>query len=106
MRRPCLAAVVSMSGALVLFVSAAPAQQPPVPGRVPLAFPTDDVVLKRIWSVGMDSSRTSQLAQVLFDSIGPRLTGSPGMKAASDWVISQYNAWGIDARREEYGTWR
>jgi hypothetical protein len=28
------------------------------------------------------------------------------MKAASDWVIAQYRSWGIDARREEYGTWR
>src|SRR5687767_14992517 len=73
---------------------------------VPLSFPTDDPVIKRIWSVGMDSSRTKQLAQVLLDSIGPRLTGSPGMSSASDWVIRQYKAWGIDAKREEYGTWR
>jgi len=74
--------------------------------RVPLTFPSGDPVIKRIWSVGMDSSRTTQLAQVLFDSIGPRLTGSPGIKSASDWVISQYKSWGIDARREQYGTWR
>lgn len=73
---------------------------------VPLAFPTDDAVLRHIWSLGMDSSRTAQLAQVLLDSIGPRLTGSPGMTAASDWVIGQYRAWGIDARRDQYGTWR
>jgi hypothetical protein len=32
----------------------------------------------------MDSSRTEQLAQTLFDSIGPRFTGSPGLTAASD----------------------
>lgn len=73
---------------------------------VPLTFPTDDPVIKRIWSIGMDSSRLKPLAQVLLDSIGPRLTGSPGMNAASEWVIGQYKAWGIDARREEYGTWR
>src|SRR3954469_12633551 len=74
--------------------------------RVPLTFPTSDPVIKRIWAVGMDSSRTSQLAQTLFDSIGPRLTGSPGIRSASDWVISQYKSWGIDAKREQYGTWR
>ncbi|MBC7894202.1 MAG: M20/M25/M40 family metallo-hydrolase [Cytophagaceae bacterium] len=28
------------------------------------------------------------------------------MKSASDWVISQYKSWGIDAKRDEYGTWR
>ena len=54
----------------------------------------------------MDSSHVQPLSQALFDSIGPRLTGSPGIHSASDWVISQYTAWGIDARREQYGTWR
>ena len=73
---------------------------------VPLTFPTNDPVLKRIWQIGMDSSHTMQLANALFDSIGPRLTGSPGIKAASDWVISQYKAWGIDAKADRYGTWR
>ena len=65
-----------------------------------------DANLQRIWRLGMDSSHVQQLSQVLFDSIGPRLTGSPGLHAASDWVISQYKAWGIEARREQYGTWR
>ena len=73
---------------------------------MPLRFPADDPVLERIWTLGMDSSRVVQLGQVLLDSIGPRLTGTPGMTAASDWVIGQYKAWGIEARREEYGTWR
>jgi hypothetical protein len=73
---------------------------------VPLTFPTNDPVLRHIWAIGMDSSQTGQLAQVLLDSIGPRLTGTPGMTAASDWVISQYRSWGIDARRDQYGTWR
>jgi hypothetical protein len=73
---------------------------------VPLTFPNDDAVLRRIWTLGMDSSQTAQLAQVLLDSIGPRLTGTPGMTAASDWVIRMYRSWGIDARRDEYGTWR
>ena len=26
--------------------------------------------------------------------------------AASDWAINQYKSWGIDAKRENYGTWR
>jgi hypothetical protein len=65
-----------------------------------------DPTAARIFRVGMDSSRVAQLSQTLFDSIGPRLTGSPGMKSASDWVINQYKAWGIDARAERYGTWR
>ena len=69
-------------------------------------FPTDDPTIQRIWRLGMDSSHVEKLSQTLFDSIGPRLTGSPGIRAASDWVISMYKSWGIDARREQYGTWR
>ncbi len=65
-----------------------------------------DPVADRIFRLGMDSSRVQQLSQTLFDSIGPRLTGSPGMRAASDWVVNSYKSWGIDARRENYGTWR
>jgi hypothetical protein len=67
---------------------------------------SSDATVNRIFRIGMDSSRLQPLAQVLFDSIGPRLTGSPGMTAASDWVINTYKAWGIDARKEQYGTWR
>src|SRR3954471_3160073 len=89
----------------LLFSGAAFAQQSNA-GRVPLSFPSNDPVLRRIWEIGMDSSQTERLAHVLFDSIGPRLTGSPGIRAASDWVISQYRAWGIDGKREPYGTWR
>jgi carboxypeptidase Q len=69
-------------------------------------FPTTDQTLQRIWRLGMDSSHVQSLAQTLFDSVGPRLTGSPGIRSASDWVIGQYKSWGIDARREQYGTWR
>jgi hypothetical protein len=67
---------------------------------------TTDPVLKHIWAAGQDSSHTWDLAQVLFDSIGPRLTGTPAGTNASDWVMQMYRSWGIDARREQYGTWR
>jgi len=67
---------------------------------------TTDPVLKRMWTLGMDSSHTWDLAQTFFDSIGPRLTGTPQGTQASDWVIKTYKSWGIDAKREQYGTWR
>ena len=65
-----------------------------------------DPTIERIWRLGMDSSHVQQLSQALFDSIGPRLTGSPGILAASNWALNQYKSWGIDAKRENYGTWR
>ena len=84
-----------------LTATAANAQQ-----AVPLTFPTDDATLRRIWSIGMDSSQLQPLAHVLLDSIGPRLTGTASKKSASDWVVKMYKSWGIEARQENYGTWR
>ncbi|MHB1863632.1 MAG: M20/M25/M40 family metallo-hydrolase [Gemmatimonadaceae bacterium] len=69
-------------------------------------FPTNDPIIKRIWALGMDSSHTEQLGQVLFDSLGPRLMGGPELKHAQDWLVKTYRSWGIDAREERYGTWR
>ena len=65
-----------------------------------------DPVLQRIWREGMRNSQVEQLGQALIDSIGPRLTGSPGMDAAHRWAVEQYRTWGIGARSEPYGTWR
>jgi carboxypeptidase Q len=47
----------------------------------PSGFTVENPVLRRLWALGMDSSQASGLAQVLFDSLGPRLTASPGMEA-------------------------
>jgi hypothetical protein len=70
-------------------------------------FPTNDPVIRTLWDQGMtDKSQVASLAQVLMDSIGPRLSGSPGFRAATDWVTARYNAWGIPVRKEQYGTWR
>ena len=69
-------------------------------------FSTPEPVLQRIWRLGMDSSQTYPLAQALMDSIGPRLTGSPGQKAGNDWLVATYERWGIPARNERYGTWK
>ncbi len=78
---------------------AAPAAAQTFPG-------TPDPVLQRIWTEGTERSQVERLLQVLSDSLGPRLTGSPGMLAANDWVVSTYGSWGIPARKEQYGTWR
>jgi carboxypeptidase Q len=69
-------------------------------------FAVPNPVLERMWRLGMDSSQTYPLAQALMDSIGPRLTGTPGQKAGNDWLVATYQRWGIPARNERYGTWR
>jgi carboxypeptidase Q len=69
-------------------------------------FRTDDPVIRRMWAEGTERSQAERLAQVLMDSIGPRLSGSPGYDAAGEWLLRVHREWGIEARREEYGTWR
>ena len=75
-------------------------------GQQPTGFATNDPVLRRIWALETDSSQLPKLAQQLFDSLGPRLTASPGMNAAQNWLIATYSGWGVTARKEQYGTWR
>jgi carboxypeptidase Q len=68
--------------------------------------PTGDPIVQRIYDEGMHRSQASRLAQILMDSIGPRLTGSPANRAANDWLLRTYRSWGIDVKNEQYGTWR
>jgi len=53
-----------------------------------------------------NNSQLEILAHELCDGIGPRLLGSPQMKAANDWAVAKYKSWGIDARNEKWGEWR
>jgi hypothetical protein len=65
-----------------------------------------NAVLRRMWEIGMDSSRTVQLAHALLDSVGPRLTATPRHNAGNEWLARMYRSWGIEANIERYGTWR
>ena len=91
----------------LLAMVAAVAAVLPHSARAQAAVPAaSDSVLARIWTLGMDSSQTERLAQVLLDSLGPRLTGTPEAKRANDWLVKTYQGWGIEARNEKFGTWR
>ena len=86
-----------LSAILVLAAAAPAAAQ---------TFRNDDPVIRRMWEEGMVNSQVGALAQVLTDSIGPRLAGTPGYDAATDWVVGKYEEWGVPANKEQYGTWR
>lgn len=68
--------------------------------------PSDDPVLEAIWSQVMENSHLERMGLQLLDSIGPRLTGSPGIDRAHDWAVRTLGSWGIEASNEAYGTWR
>ena len=70
-------------------------------------FPSEDPIIRAIWAQGMEEgSQVERLAQVLLDSVGPRLSGSPGQRSSIEWATSMYDNWGVPVRTEQYGTWR
>jgi hypothetical protein len=82
-------------------LSAQPVRQPAGP-----QFPTDNPTIQALWEEGMERSQVYPLGQTLLDSLGPRLTGTPGYERAADWLIHMYDQWGVEAEKQQYGTWR
>src|SRR5690606_40720716 len=76
----------------------------PAPARAQ-TIALEDPVLRVIWEQVRDSSRVERLAQVLLDSIGPRLTGSPETDRAQEWARERFRARGLDARLAGDGAW-
>ena len=49
----------------------------------------------RIRREATDNSRIMSTLQVLTDVYGPRLTGSPNLKGAAEWVVKEATTWGL-----------
>jgi carboxypeptidase Q len=50
------------------------------------------------WKIRQEATNRSQILQtlhVLADVYGPRLTGSPNLKAAGEWAAQQMTSWGL-----------
>ena len=61
----------------------------------------DQDIFWKIRQEATTNSRIMQTVHVLTDRYGPRLTGSPNVKAAGEWVIEQMHAWGLKNGRLE-----
>ncbi len=60
--------------------------------------------MAKIRQEGLEHSQIPELAHHLTDVIGPRLTGSPGMKAANAWTADMMRSWGLtDVSIEPWG---
>ena len=74
---------------LAAIAAAAPAQQ------------ADE--LNRIIDAGLNHSEVMQTAEHLTDVIGPRMTNSPGMRAAEIWTQAKFTEWGLrNVRRDGF----
>ncbi|MFI5161140.1 MAG: M28 family metallopeptidase [Sphingobacteriales bacterium] len=64
----------------------------------------DQAMLAKIRDEGMNRSQVMQTAFYLTDVSGPRLAGSPELKHAQEWAVSQLKSWGLaNANREAWG---
>ena len=69
------------------------------PASEQLDYPT----IAKIRDEGLNHSQVMDHISWLSDVYGPRLTGSPAILQASDWVLKKFNEWGLaNAHRE---TW-
>jgi carboxypeptidase Q len=65
--------------------------------------PVDLGMVNRIREEGLHRSQVMDTAFHLTDVLGPRLTGSPELKAANDWTRQQFESWGlVNAHLEGY----
>jgi carboxypeptidase Q len=58
--------------------------------------PAANDINARIRKEAMDNSQIMRTMHYLTDVYGPRLTGSPNLKAAGEWAVKQMTAWGFE----------
>lgn len=63
---------------------------------VPAAAQSRQDIQSKIRKEGMENSKIMQTLHVLTDVYGPRLTGSPSLKAAGQWAIAEMAKWGLE----------
>ena len=67
--------------------------------------PPSNPIIQRMHSEGTERGQAMRLAQVLLDSIGPRLNNSDRFDAGQRWLVQEYAKWGVPASQVAYGTW-
>ena len=55
----------------------------------------DQEMIAKIREEGLKRSQIMETLSYLTDVYGPRLTGSPNLKAAGEWAVQQMTSWGL-----------
>ena len=84
---------------VVLFASAVIA----APGAQTAVETLDAAMIAKIKDEGLRRSQVMDYISWLSDVYGPRLTGGPGIRQASDWALKKFAEWGLaNAHRETF----
>ena len=97
------------TAAFLSLLSIGAAQTPPAPAAAaaapsaPAAPPAPEHI-KRIRDEGLNRSEVMATLSHLTDIVGPRLTGSPELRRASEWARDRFTTWGLkNAALEPWG---
>src|SRR5580704_11931841 len=82
--------LLALAGTVLLFATPGYSQEP-----------VDLSVIHRIKAEAFENSKVMDHEFYLSDVYGPRLTNSPGHKAAGDWVVKRLKEYGLTNVREE-----
>ncbi len=65
------------------------------PGRAFGQLPYDAIAELRRFGMNEETSQVMKTASYMMDVLGPRLSGSPGIRKSADWVVSKMKEWGL-----------
>ena len=66
--------------------------------------PVDYQAIYKIKEEGLQRSKVMEITSYLTDVYGPRLTGSPNIRAAGEWAVKEMQGWGLaNAKLEQWG---
>ena len=65
------------------------------------ATPTANDINAQIRKEAMENSQIMRTIHFFSDVYGPRLTGSPNLKAAGEWAVKQMTSWGMENAKLE-----
>src|SRR5438132_9009259 len=66
--------------------------------------PVDLEAIYKIKEEGLQRSKVMEITSYLTDVYGPRLTGSPNIRAAGEWAVKEMQSWGLaNAKLEPWG---
>jgi carboxypeptidase Q len=74
------------------------------PRAAQVAAPATDTMIPRLIQEGMTRSHVDADLEYMLDVIGPRLTGSAGMRRANEWTQQKFREYGAD--RADLESWK
>jgi hypothetical protein len=96
--------VLSVVGARAQIAAPSPAAEKKSEATATVPTPTAADPIARIRDEGLNRSEVMATLGYLSDRIGPRLTGSPELRRASEWARDRFTVWGLrNAALEPWG---